>query len=180
MHDNMLDKVQALRDDAWEVLRRSKPFHEFKTLEDAVAALGGVRKLGLPVQLVPAASGISVRSAGAVISVGPKRVSHGDVAQRVLFDAGTPLSIYKLMDESIRNGAVIHGEKPLNNFRSSLSRDDRFVSVMKDGNYFWWLTAQPLPKHWNEATEGKDPTAASLPFLHQEGGGSDATTNNMT
>lgn len=61
------------------------------------------------------------------------------------------MTVRDLLDAVQANGVEVRGEDPLANFRSALSRDPRFKSVMRKGGYFWWFANVALPDGWNEA-----------------------------
>jgi hypothetical protein len=85
------------------------------------------------------------------------------------------------MDAAIDHGAELKGDKALSNFRSAVSKDPRFESIMREGKYYWWFAGRPLPPGWNE-TAGPDllagPAASSV-NSNQEGGGSHAAAPNL-
>ena len=91
--------------------------------------------------------------------------------------AGEPLPIGRLREATLAEGGAIGGADPIANFRSNLSRDPRFKSVMRNGMYFWWFTDEVLPLGWaNEAAANDLLSTAAAPSMHssQEGGGDHA------
>jgi len=74
-----------------------------------------------------------------------RKVPHGDAAEIALTEIGHPLVMPKLLEKAIEYGAEIGGTDPLNNFRSSISKDDRFYSVKRGNIHYWWLKSLPLP-----------------------------------
>ena len=100
------------------------------------------------------------------------RLTQAGGAEAALIANGEPLPIGRLLEAAIRHGAIIGGNKKLTNFRSTVSKDVRFYSLMRNGMYFWWLNELPLPPEWSEAT---DPdllagSVASSAHSTQEGG----------
>ena len=110
-----------------------------------------------------------------------RKLSHTDAAEVALQLKGEPLSIGYLMQEARERGAEIGGLDPLNNFRSSDSKDERFVSLRHNGKFFWWLKNLPVPTNWKgsdsidpiEELFGSDP---SIP-TDQKGGPHAEKTN---
>ena len=176
MTSSILHETQALRDKAWDALTASPAFAPFKALDDAVVSMGGRSKVprdpSLDLKPPPGAAHV-VRQR----SRNRSRPSQGDVAFSCLREAAIPLHIQELMEKVIARGIEISGANPLANFRSTLSRDSRFKSIMKDGGYFWWLASSPVPRSWKEA-EGPDlldqPSASNS--NNQEGGDTHAAT----
>lgn len=177
MPSELLERTAALRDEAWEAVKASKPYAVFKALDDATTVAGGTSALAGPAP-VPRVSkprrrkaGPGNRSNGSIA-----RVPHGDAAEEALREAGEPLQIKPLMEAAIAKGAQISGDNPVNNFRSTVSKDERFASVQRGNTFFWWFEGEPLPPSWNEAAElvFDDGSADSSFYSNQKGGGSHA------
>lgn len=168
---SILPQIIELRNKAvQEALASSPSFATIRALDDAVAAAGGARLF--------AAKGAEktsleiVRPSNAAVQAIERiaRVSQGDAAERALKQAGQPLPVGRLMEQATELGAMFGGEKPIVSFRSTLSKDNRFYSFMRNGMYFWWLTDVELPGEWKEAASPDlvDQLAASN--SNQEGG----------
>ncbi|WP_143738041.1 hypothetical protein [Erythrobacter donghaensis] len=180
MSDTVLQKTIALRAEVWGDLVKSPAFQSFKALDAAVAAMGGKRILlsESPLEEEPSRSRV-----GATAPVQRRRGSQGDAAEQVLLNSNEPLQIRVLLDAVLSMGVEVRGEDPLANFRSTLSRDPRFKSIMHKGGYFWWLTDVALPEGWDEA-EADDlvarlASASSSDHSSQEGGGGHAANNTV-
>lgn len=178
MTDSLLAEVSALREKAWGEVTASPSFASFKALDTAVVSMGGksiLRDLG---QSDGGPSKMPTYARGKLTVRKRRRPSQGDVAYSCLQQHGAPLHIRTLMDKVIERGVKISGADPLPNFRSTLSRDNRFTSIMKDGGYYWWLTASPVPVSWKEA-ESRDllnqPSASES--SSQKGGDGHAANN---
>ncbi len=79
-------------------------------------------------------------------------------------------------------GGVVGGADPVANFRSNLSRDQRFQSIMRNNMYFWWFTGEDTPPGWAyeaAATDLLSSATASSDHSGQEGGGSHAANNTI-
>lgn len=176
MASDYIEQTVALRDDAWRTVGASPAFIAFKALDDAVAAMGGQRII---------APAPPVNKDGPRPSVGPMvriprgrtmghRISQSDAAEAALLANSEPLPIGRLMEAALAKGAAIGGEKPLANFRSALSKDKRFYSLMRNGLYFWWLDGVELPDKWKEASDRDLLTESDASSVHsnQEGGDS--------
>ncbi len=77
--------------------------------------------------------------------------------------------------------AEIGGNDPVNNFRSTVSKDKRFQPYKRNNMHFWWLTGEQLPSSWIEAA-GPDllaEPAASTVRSSQEGGGGHEADNTI-
>ena len=177
---DFVNLTAALRDQAWEALQTSTEYNAFKALDDAVVRLGGTS-----IVAEPAATPINKVIARVLDEAQQKaatqrKITQADVAENVLRQKGVPMPTEQFMEAAIKAGAGVGGNNPINNFRSVLSRDNRFESIMREGLYFWWLKDTALPSGWNEAT-GPDlldgPVASSV-HSSQEGGEShEATTH---
>lgn len=180
MADTVLQKTIALRAEVWSDLVKSSVFQSFKALDAAVAAMGGARILlgeSQP-QAEPASANGSVNP-----PVRRRRNSQGDAAEQVLRNSIVPQPIRTLLDAVLSMGVEVRGQDPLANFRSTLSRDPRFKSIMHKGGYFWWLADVALPEGWGEA-EADDlvarlASASGSDHSSQEGGGGHAANNTI-
>src|SRR5687767_7346181 len=130
MAESMLDKIEALRNEALEALRESEAFRAFKALDDAVAALGGVRRLALPAGVT--VNGQPLKTLQAAVEVERQarrqRVSQAEGAEIVLKERRKPMTSAELLEAVADKGVTVGGEKPLMSFGSTLSRDPRFLS----------------------------------------------------
>lgn len=177
--DDIRTKTEAIRGEAWDALKQSRHFAAFKALDDAVVALGGQSIMVVEAKTQPSArQGLTYLSLNAARRSDAKRVSQAQAAIDALQEAGEPLPIGRLMAAALEKGAKIEGEKPLANFRSTVSKDPRFRSINRNNMYFWWFSQVPVPSKWNEASNlplenGSD---ASSSNLSQEGDDSHAAT----
>lgn len=178
MGDSVLDATSALRDKAWAEVKASPSFVSFKALDIAVGAMGGSQILAASDALPSTVQKPDVLPRKKLVARKRTRPSQGDTAEACLKRAGEPLPIRNLMEKVIGYGVQISGEDPLANFRSTLSRDNRFKSIMREGAYYWWLTSSPVPINWKEA-EGLDfqvePSASDS--SSQNGGDGHAANN---
>jgi len=72
------------------------------------------------------------------------KVKQGEASYNAIANAGIPLSIEELVPAVERAGAKLTGNKNVN-LSSSLSRDDRFISVKWRGANKWWIVGRKLP-----------------------------------
>ena len=174
MDNIILQKTIALRAEVWRGLTNSPAFQSFKALDTAVAAMGGRRILAdesaEPAKAIQPARYDSPRLR--------RRSSQGDAAEAALRDAGAPMTIRTLLEFVTAKGVTIRGEDPLANFRSSLSRDARFKSIMRQGLYFWWLADVELPEGWKEAVDPDLPGLSTASDSNNQGGGEGHAANN--
>ena len=166
----LFEKTVLLREEALEQLAASPMYAAFKALDDAVMRMGGVPKLLFEMNEIGViARQVFERAAKAPPPENGRR-RHGDAAELALRSGREPLTIGRLMEAAAEHGAEIGGNDPLNNFRSTVSKDARFRSLRRNNMYFWWLTDSPTPNSFNELA-GPDLLAepASSP-TDQEGG----------
>jgi hypothetical protein len=176
MTDTVLEKTIALRAEVLREVINSSAFQSFKALDAAVSSMGGKSMLSGNLALFDD----SPRSAASSATpVHRRRLSQGDVAEQTLKAFGQPMHIRALLDAVLTQDVEIRGENPLANFRSTLSRDPRFKSVMRNGGYFWWLNGVALPDKWGEA-EADDLVArlASAPVSSSQEGGDGHVADN--
>jgi hypothetical protein len=175
--ETLLKRTDALRAEAWRALMASQHFAAFKAFDDAVVALGGKSVMPplLPEGGTPVGHDEAARPAVSTRRTS-KRISHADAAFMALKEADEPLPVGRLLEAAVAKGASLSGNA-LANFRSAVSKDDRFRSIMRNGMYFWWFTASPVPQKWKEATDPDllDQSVASE-FSGQEGGENHAAT----
>lgn len=180
MTDSMLDRTEALRQEAYEDLQGSEQFRAFKALDDAVAAMGGKRQLAVLGDISIAL--ISSKAPGAEPKTRQRkrrRVSQGDAAEIVLNEKARPMTSAELLAVVPEKGVTVGGKDAQMNFGSTLSRDPRFYSYRRDGLYYWWLKAKPLPARTNEAPDLAlhAGSGASPSKSNQEGGEGHAATS---
>lgn len=162
-----LATATEMRRKAWEALEQSPDFIAFRAADNMVVDLGGQ-------SIMP---NLSSRSMRTVFVKQPRirsadrlaRASQPDVAETVLRERG-PMQTLALMWVCMEEGAKIGGKKPANSFRSALSKDARFFSFRREGEYLWWLNGEPLPEGWGEATDDLLRAAASPNATSEEGG----------
>jgi|SRR5947209_15547991 len=142
----LLTKTMALRDEAWEAVRASEAFRAFQALDQAVITLGGLSRIADAGHIAPANTNRVVHSS--VGHGGSRRIPQAVAALEALKKAGEPLPIGRLMEKAVEEGLEIGGASPINNFRSTLSKDPRFRSVARGNMYFWWFATSPLPSKW--------------------------------
>jgi hypothetical protein len=150
---------------------------EFKALDEALAKLGGNAILSRNPQSSTEKS--SIQRVG--LGTASKRMSQTDFAARALRKAGEPLPIGRLLEKTMEEGGVVGGADPVANFRSNMSRDPRFESIMRNNMYFWWFTNEAFPVGWANEAAANDllsTAAASSRNSNQEGSDGDATTLN--
>jgi hypothetical protein len=168
----MLHEITSLRDKALLEVVATPAYNVLLALDKAVVAAGGATALSTTNPApAAAASGSTPRFRKRDVA----RKSQGDYASDALIIAGEPLPIGRFVEATLAAGGVIGGDQ-IANLRSTLSRDDRFKSIMRNGMYFWWFADRALPAHWN--AEGGlnlavDPPAASS-HSSREGGGDHA------
>jgi hypothetical protein len=171
-----IDKAKELREEAWRDVQASPSFLAFKALDDAVATMGGQRLIAppMPRENGPRPSVDTFKQRRAV-----KKLSQADAAQAVLVEKREPLPIGRLMEAAMAKGATASGKNPLANYRSALSKDERFYSLTRNNMYFWWLTGVPLPDQWKEAPDlplHERSDASVVGKINQEGGDGHAAT----
>jgi len=164
-----LEKARDLRQQAYEALQATQAYAAFKAFDDAVVGLGGAPFF----EVSPHAQPIKVSAARALDaavkrSTDTRKLSQGDAAELVLMQHQEPLQISQLMQEVQNKGAEIGGTDPLNNFRSTVSKDARFRTCKRNNMYFWWLAGQPFPPQWNEPTDPDLLTASVGSSLHSD------------
>ena len=167
MEQSMQAKVTALRDEAYQT---------FKALDDAVASLGGNRRI---VTSVASSTGVASGNASAVGKTA-RRVSRApsqsSASEAILRERGEPMLGVDLMSALPAKGIIVGGKNRRINFTSAISKSGKFRSVRKDGNYFWWFKDEPLPADWQEAPDllvGERSDASVVG--NQEGGEANAT-----
>jgi hypothetical protein len=177
MDSTWLEKARDLRQQAYDALQASPAYIAFKTFDDAVVSLGGTPLLSSSEHAEPVkAAATRVFEALVKRSVDGRKMSHGDAAELVLRQHKEPLPIGRLMEAVTKKGVDIGGNDPLNNFRSTVSKDARFRSCKRNNTYFWWLTNDPLPPTWNEAADPDllTESAVSSEPSSEKGGDGDA------
>lgn len=149
--NSMREKTEALRVEALAALQESESFQAFRALDDAVAAMGGKRLMSSPSSVTINGAPLSVHRV--LVEQARQRVSQAEAAELVLVEEGRPMTGAELLAAVPAKGCVVGGAKPLMSFGSTLSRDPRFVNFRRDGQYYWWLKAKPLPASTNEASD---------------------------
>ncbi|MBW4331669.1 hypothetical protein KY084_12395 [Stakelama sp. CBK3Z-3] len=147
MSDEMKSGIEALRDKAWAAVQASEPYGIFAALDAAVVAAGGASALNDRTKRTISAS-LGELVVGYANSPTKRKVSQGDAAFIALSKIGEPLPVGKLMEAATNEGATIGGSDPLANFRSTISKDHRFRSIMQNNMYFWWFADKDLPPKW--------------------------------
>lgn len=177
MQDERIAAIGALRDEAWREVQATKAYSVVRALDEALSLLGGSRLLP---QQSPSTVQVRTRvrsSDDSEIVRSKDRISQGAAAEAALVEATSPLPIGRLLEAALGKGAAIGGENPIANFRSALSRDERFYSFTRNGQYFWWLDGVDLPPNWNEAPDLPLERKSDASFVqsNREGGEAYAT-----
>jgi hypothetical protein len=170
----IIEETRTLRDKAWADVAATPQYRVYLALKDAVDR---ITSADLAEHLKSRPSAIYTEPA-ATLTREATRISHATAGEAALRKHGQPLPIGRLMEAARAEGATIGGNDPLANFRSSLSKDDRLASIMRNGMYFWWIKGEPLPSDWNEP--GADllaNTPGSSMHSNQEGGDGHAANN---
>lgn len=171
MESIWLDKTRELRDAAWEALMSSSDFLAFKALDDTVVRLGGAPRDTSEDRTIGSMLKGVVNAAAQRASEG-RKPSQADAAELGLRQANEPLPIGRFYQAAVEKGAGIGGADPIANFRSTVSRDERFVPLRRGNMHFWWLAGEPLPPTWNEPADSDllNQPAGSSVSSNQEGG----------
>lgn len=166
---DLLTPLMMLRDQAFDELRASKEYAEFKALDDAVKRLGGasvvLAETSQTSQFGALASRVVQQTQQRAVE--NRRLSQADIAENALVLANEPLPLGRLMEAAVEQGAKIGGENPVNNFRSTVSKDNRFYPLKRNGMYFWWLAGRAIPSAWTNEAESNvlpgldDPASSS-------------------
>lgn len=149
MESDWLERARVLRAEAWEAVQASPDYVAFKKFDDLVVNMGGASVV--PEGDASAAwKSASMRALDAAAKriADQKKLSQGDAAEMVLLTKREPLLLTNLLQETIAMGASIGGADPLANFRSALSKDERFFVFKHKGSYLWWLSKEPVPAAW--------------------------------
>ncbi len=175
MTTSIPDKTRVLRDEAWQGVMESDAFLAFKALDDAYVRMGGSSRIaGDPSPLMDLAKQVLRVTTRRMAD--HRNLSHAEAAEIALDKAGEPLATPQLLSAAKDVGAEIGGNDPLNNFRSTISKNERFYSVKKNGMSYWWVKGKALPPEWNDSAgpslldEPAEPSESSS----QEGGDGDA------
>lgn len=173
MNAEWLDRARQLRAEAWEAVQASPAYVAYKHFDDLVVDMGGASTSSEG----DAAASWKTSTQRAVEAVArrltdQKKPSQGDAAEFVLQQAREPLPIGRLFEAAIERGAAIGGTDPLANFRSAISKDDRFYSLRRNNLFFWWLKSEAVPSGWLEPTSGEfDDLLGSNEADNEAGGG---------
>ncbi|MDY0957854.1 hypothetical protein SOM26_04060 [Sphingomonas sp. CFBP8993] len=149
MSDEWLDKARALRAEAWDAVLASQPFVAFKKFDDLVMEMGGTSAIP-SIDLSSDWKATAQRSLDAAAKriLDHKKLSQGDAAELALRQNGEPLPIGRLIEKVTTLGLVLGGADPVANFRSMMSKDDRFYTIRRGNMYFWWLQEDELTSDW--------------------------------
>lgn len=144
-----LDRARQLRAEAWDAVQASSAYVAFKRFDDLVVDMGGTSLIN---ENDAAASWKStalraVEAAARRLS-DQKKLSQGDAAEIVLRQVREPLPIARLLEGVVKRGVMIGGADPLSNFRSAISKDDRFYALRAGNMFFWWLRGEQVPPTW--------------------------------
>ena len=103
--------------------------------------------------------------------------SSADASLRILEDKGHPVLGRELVGTLPTYGKTVGGKQPVTNLASTLSKDNRFVSVQWGGVKCWWINGRDLPSHVvastrkgsadNEAAGGSETDPAAPPSSDQ-------------
>jgi hypothetical protein len=154
---DIIEKTKHLRDEAWQAVITTPAYKAYKSLDDAVNAMAGSQSQ----VVITAPSKPRFRT---------RRITNGDVAERVLRRSGEPLPIGRWLEAALQDGASVKGDDPLANFRSTVSRDQRFYSLMRNNMYFWWLKSVDLPEGFMPEPEETSDLLGSGSSASEKGG----------
>lgn len=157
MEAEWIDRARQLRAEAWEAVQATSAFVAFKKFDDLVVDMGGTTALG-EVDVAATWKATTQRAVEAVARrlSETKKLSQAEAAEVALMQRREPTPIGLLLEAAIERGAEIRGTDPLANFRSALSKDDRFYVLRRNNMHFWWLKGEPVPPAWHNAS-GENP-----------------------
>lgn len=155
MSDTVRLRTEALRDEVFAQLQAHELYVATVALDEAVAALGGQRRLPRKVTFLKPSS---APGAGVVMSITERgvsdmdsRVSQPEAAAAVLQEVGRPLPVRELLPLLLNKGVRMTASDPVASLGSQLSRNpDRFESRRIDGVHLWWIKGLPWPKAEND------------------------------
>jgi len=154
VEEDWLEKARRLRAEAWEAVQGSHSFVAFRKFDDLVVEMGGTSSLPA-VDLASNWRGAAQRAVDAAAKrvLDQKKMSQGDAAELALRQEGEPLPIGRLLEKVTNLGVVVSGADPLANFRSTMSKDNRFGTLRRNNMFFWWMPSEPLPERWTSGAE---------------------------
>lgn len=154
MDDDWLGKARELRAEAWDAVQASPPFVAFKKFDDLVVEMGGASSMPA-IDLASSWKGAAQRAVDSAAKrfSDHKKLSQGDAAEVVLRRGAEPVPIGRLIEKVVQLGVVLGGSDPVANFRSMMSKDERFYTLRRNNMYFWWVKDEPLPSGWQPETD---------------------------
>jgi hypothetical protein len=156
MDAEWLDRARQLRAEAWEAVLATSAFIAFKKFDDLVIDMGGTTALGeVDVAASWKATTQRAMEAAARRFSDTRKLSQADAAEVALAQRREPTPIGVLLEAAIERGAEIRGADPLSNFRSALSKDDRFYALRRNNMHYWWLKNELLPAAWRDQPGGE-------------------------
>ena len=143
--NSVVDGLMSLRLACLERLEANADWRALKTLDRAISELSGTPSYTTYIPPDPSYKyQESLLSEWARKTPSKERaLSQGDASALVLHEAGKPLPINIILPRVREKGAQVAGADPLTNLSSSLSRDERFVSVRIDGVAHWTFRNDP-------------------------------------
>ena len=145
-------KLLLLRDEAWQAVINTMEYKEFLLLDGVVKQLPVNQ--GSDAKWATNHNQIRFFDSKVNSVFKPvKRVTQIDVAASVLKRAGEPLNINEWLARCIKAGIDIKGDDPLPNFRSTVSRSNRFYNFTHDRVFYWWFVGVDLPESWRKVLE---------------------------
>lgn len=175
MREQWLRDQARLRDAALAELQASDLYRAFRAFDAAVVALGGVSAAHAevrPERTVEPDQRAEFKDRPEPKASPAAATAYGNHAVQVLETIGRPLSMQDLYDFAVQDGLSVGGTKPLENFRSSISRDHRFKAIGGSNKFVWWFADRDLPKDEGEAEPNMltKLNGSASPLSSQEGG----------
>lgn len=162
---DMLTKTKALRAEALATalasIKDTPAFAILAALDEAVRAMGGELLLAASAARADTVDRASFPPSdevlrGVVHRITAKRLTQTEGAAAALRENGAPLPSGLLMEAAGKLGVRLGGADPLANFRTSLSKDGRFISLRRNSMSFWWFKDEPVPLSFQNETGDPD------------------------
>lgn len=139
MSQSPMEMMQSIKKELEARLEATEEYRALKAIDAAISQMGGA-------QISRTMPPLIRHRHRPTAELPPRPITQTDAVALVLEETGVMKTTPELVELARARGAIVGGNDPKTSLASSLSRDQRFMTVRIDGKSYWWLSDRPVPE----------------------------------